>query len=443
MSSESETDALSTDELREVWNVLSVSERIDGLRCLELAEARSFFSELTAVDRATILLDMTTDERSEWLESLEVVEVVKLVDVVGEADRGLLLLTLPPETHQEVQALLNEAAAAEPEPAPAPIESSFLDMADVTSAQVQIYKTAGKNVIRIEQIEPGCWINLINPSQRIMERLAAKLEIDTDVLTAALDEEERPRLSVENQALLVIVDVPTTAKEGKLDIYTTIPLAIIVTSEWVVTVCLRGDTLLDDFFSGKVRGFHTEDATRFLLQILHRTATLYLKHLRAIDRMAHRIEEDLHGSLKNEELIQLLKLEKSLVYFSTSLKSNETMIERLARLHTGKLNEIDEELMADVLVEHKQASEMANISLNVLTGTMDAFASVISNNLNLVMKVLTSVTIILAIPTMVASFFGMNVDMPLQGAHAFQIIVAIALGGAITAIFLLWRGRML
>jgi magnesium transporter len=443
MSAEPDTDALTTDELREVWNVLSVSERIDGLRCLDTLEARAFFAELTAVDRATLLLDMSSEERSDWLESLEVIEVVRLVDVVGEADRGLILLTLPPATHQEVTALLQEAAAAEAAPVIAPVESSFLDMADVTSAQVQIYKTVGKNVLRIEQIEPGCWINLINPGQRIMERLAAKLEVDTDVLTAALDEEERPRLSVENQALLVIVDIPTTAKEGKLDIYTTIPLAIIVTSEWVVTVCLRSDTLLDDFFTGKVRGFHTEDATRFLFQILHRTATLYLKHLRAIDRMAHRIEEDLHGSLKNEELIQLLKLEKSLVYFSTSLKSNETMIERLVRLNTGKLNETDEELMADVLVEHKQASEMANISLNVLTGTMDAFASVISNNLNLVMKVLTSVTIVLAIPTMISSFFGMNVDIPLHGAYAFHIVVAIAFGGALFAVVLLWRGRML
>jgi magnesium transporter len=443
---ESESDALSTEELREAWIVLSVSERLDGLRCLDTVEARDFFSELTAVERATLLLDMSTEERSTWLETLDPIEVVELVDVVGDTDRGLILLTLPPATHEEVKALLQEAKEEQPEAPEAqeqPSTPGFLEMADVTSAQVHIFKSLGRDIVQVDRIEPGTWINLVNPSQRVTARLASMLDIDVDVLNAALDEEERPRVSVEDNALLIIIDVPTIAKEGSLDLYTTIPLAMIVSSNWVVTVCLRGDTLLEDFSSGLVRGFSTDNPIRFLLQVMHRSATRYLKYLRSIDRTSHRIEEELHGSLKNKELIQLLKLEKSLVYFSTSLKSNEAVIERLVRLQSGKLNEVDQELLDDVIVEHKQALEMANIYSNILTGTMDAFASVISNNLNIVMKVLTSVTIVLAIPTMVASFFGMNVGLPFSGPHAFQFVVAIAGGGAALAILLLWRGKML
>jgi magnesium transporter len=441
MYAEPDSNALTAEELQEAWIVLSVAERIDGLRCLELAVARAFFGELSAVERATLLLDMPSEERAEWLGSLEAVEVVELVDVVSDADRGLLLLTLPPATHEEVAAILDQSAVEEPPELATP--PSSLDMADVTSAQLQVYKTAGREVLRLDHLEPGAWLNLVNPSQREMARLAVKLGIDMDVLKAALDEEERPRLSVEDGALLIIVDVPTTAKEGSLDLYTTIPLAIIVTPQCTVTVCLRGDTLMEDFAEGRVRGFSSENSTRFVLQILHRGATRYLQYLRAIDRTAHRIEEELHGSLKNKELIQLLKLEKSLVYFSTSLKSNEVVLERLVRMQSGKLSELDQELMDDVLIEHKQALEMANIYSNILTGTMDAFASVISNNLNIVMKVLTSVTIVLAIPTMVASFFGMNVGLPPLGPHAFNWVVTMAVGGAGTAILLLWRGKML
>lgn len=440
MPVEPDTEALSAEELREAWNVLSVSERIDGLRCLETPEARDFFAALSAVERATLLLDMSTEERTGWLESLEAVEVVELVDVVSDADRGLLLLTLPPSIHLEVAAILKELPEDTPPAQPTP---SFLDMADVTSAQVQIYKSVGKDVVRVEKLEEGSWINLVNPSQRVTTRLAEKLELDVDVLRAALDEEERPRISLEDGALLIIVDVPTTAKEGSLDLYTTIPLAVIIKPGFMVTVCLRGDTLLDDFASGRVRGFTTDNSIRFLLQMLHRTATRYLQYLRSIDRTSHRIEEELHGSLKNKELIQLLKLEKSLVYFSTSLKSNEAVLERLVRMQTGKLGEVDQELLDDVLVEHKQALEMANIYSNILTGTMDAFASVISNNLNIVMKVLTSVTIVLAIPTMISSFFGMNVNIPLTGPHSFQLVMAMAVGASAVAILLLWRGKML
>jgi len=201
------------------------------------------------------------------------------------------------------------------------------------------------------------------------------------------------------------------------------PLGIIITENQIVTVSLNENYVINDFIERKNKTFYTYKKTRFLLQILYKTSKLYLQYLRHIDKTSDKIECKLHKSLKNQELIQLLELEKSLVYFSTSLKSNEIVLEKIQRFNPVKLYPEDTELLEDVIIENKQAIEMANIYSNILTGTMDAYASVISNNLNIVMKFLTSVTIIMALPTMVASFFGMNVDNPLENVpHAFAII---------------------
>jgi magnesium transporter len=292
------------------------------------------------------------------------------------------------------------------------------------------------------EIAPGTWINVVNPSVADIARLATPFEIETDFLKAALDEEERPRIEVEDGSTLIIVDLPALARDGALDVYTTVPLGIVLTRGSVVTVCLRADTILQDFLHGRVRGFSTDQRTRFVLQILHRSATRYLQYLRSIDKASHRIEQELQSSMKNKQLIQLLKLQKSLVYFETSLKSNELVLEKLMRVENLRSFPEDRELLEDVIIENKQALEMANIYSNILTGTMDAFASIISNNLNIVMKVLTSVTIVLAIPTMVSSFFGMNMPLPLEGPLAFLAVVSIAGAGCITAGVLLWRSRM-
>jgi magnesium transporter len=191
-----------------------------------------------------------------------------------------------------------------------------------------------------------------------------------------------------------------------------------------------------------VRGFFTDQRTRFVLQILYRSATRYLQYLRSIDKASHRIEQELQSSMKNKELAQLLKLEKSLVYFETSLKSNELVLEKLMRVENVRSIPEDRELLEDVIIENKQALEMANIYSNILSGTMDAYASIIANNLNIVMKVLTAVTIVLAIPTMVSSFFGMNVPLPLEGPLAFVSVASIAVAGCVVAVVLLWRNRM-
>jgi magnesium transporter len=289
---------------------------------------------------------------------------------------------------------------------------------------LQMYKSIDTGMITLDKVEDGAWINLTNPSPQEILYVSNDLNIPVDHIKAALDEEERPRIEVDEGCTLVLIDIPvpdTTLPEGGT--YYTMPLGIIITENHIVTVSLKENYVINDFIERKTKTFYTYKKTRFLLQILYKSSKLYLQDLRHIDRTSDKVESKLHKSLKNQELIQLLELEKSLVYFSTSLKSNEMVLEKIQRFNLVKMYPEDTELLEDVIIENKQAIEMANIYSNILTGTMDAYASVISNNLNIVMKFLTSVTIIMALPTMVASFFGMNVDNPLENVpHAFAII---------------------
>lgn len=288
---------------------------------------------------------------------------------------------------------------------------------------LKIYKSIKNELVSLEKIEKGAWINLINPTENEIIDVAEKLKIPIEHIKAALDEEERARIEVDEDCTVVLIDIPVISPTSELGIFYTIPLGIIINSLNIVTISLHDNLITQAFVENKVKSFWTFKKTRFLLQILYRNSRLYLQDLRNIDKASNIIENRLHKSLKNEELIQLLELEKSLVYFSTSLTSNEIVLEKIQRGNLIKMYPDDLELLEDVIIENKQAIEMANIYSNILTGTMDAYASVISNNLNIVMKFLTSVTIIISIPTMVASFFGMNVGNPLESIpHAFAII---------------------
>lgn len=307
---------------------------------------------------------------------------------------------------------------------------------------IEIFKTVNGEILRTDSFEEGVWVNLVDPDEAEINRVVENLKVEADYLKAALDEEERARLESDNGQTLILVDIPVVEKEGKMNVYTTIPLGIILIKHIIITVCLKDDTILNDFISNKVKAFFTQYKTRFILQILHRNATRYLQYLKHIDKTSNRIEQDLHKSMKNKELIQMLKLEKSLVYFSTALKANELVLEKLLKFEHIKNYPEDTDLLEDVIIENKQAIEMANIYSNILTGTMDAFASVISNNVNIVMKFLTSVTIVMAIPTMVSSFFGMNVDIPLTHHYSFWIVLAISLALCSIAIFVLYKKKM-
>ncbi len=277
---------------------------------------------------------------------------------------------------------------------------------------ISIYKTLDETgtLQAVDTIEPGCWINIVAPSDEDLLLISKKTGVSLDYLRAALDEEETSRIDIEDNNLLVIVDIPFTEMEDNSLTYDSYPLSIIHTESTIITVCLKNSKILTDFIDGKVKSFFSFKRSRFILQILYRIASYYLLYLRQIDKKSVMIEQKLHKSMKNKELIQLLSLEKSLVYFSTSLKANEITLEKMLKLELLQKYPEDQDILEDVIIENKQAIEMANIYSNILSGTMDAFASVISNNLNIVMKLLASLTIVMAIPNIVFSSFGMNVN---------------------------------
>jgi len=291
---------------------------------------------------------------------------------------------------------------------------------------IEIFKTLEDGIHQIDKIEDGCWVAMTNPSATELLQISEKCNIDIDHLRAPLDEEERSRIEVENNYTLILVDIPTMEERNNKDRYVTIPLGIIVAEHVIITICLEETKVLKGFMDGRVRDFFTYKKTRFILQILYKNATVFLQYLRIIDRKSLDIEHKLHISTKNRELIELLELEKSLVYFTTSLRSNEVVLEKMLKIDSIKQYAEDTELLEDVIIENKQAIEMANIYSGILSGTMDAFASVISNNLNIVMKFLTTVTIVMSIPTMIASFFGMNVKgIPFgESNYGFYIVMA-------------------
>ena len=289
---------------------------------------------------------------------------------------------------------------------------------------LSIHKTLNGKMTRLEAIQDGCWVNLTYPSEDELNTVAATLAVEPSFLRAALDEEETSRIDVEDGQTLIIIDVPAVEKEDAV-VYSTLPLGIIVTEKHIITVCLKESAIIKDFQDGLVKNAETQKRTSFILYLLLRVAKRFLQYLKQIDKIYNYMERQLYKSQRNKELIQLLDLEKSLVYFNTSLKANEVTLEKILRGRIITLYEEDHDLLEDVLIEVRQAIEMANIYSSIISGMMDAFASVISNNLNVVMKVLTSITILLTIPNIVFGFYGMNVaGLPLDQFFWFPLVVA-------------------
>lgn len=302
------------------------------------------------------------------------------------------------------------------------------------------YKTINNAIVRVDTITEGCWVNAVSPTVEEINFLTNELNVDRDFVSAALDEEESSRIETEDDQTLIIIDTPLAITEGKNTlVYTTMPIGIIVTQTNVVTVCLNETSAITDIANGFVKNVQTGMKTRFLLTLLLRIAQSFLIRLKHINKMSSHFENELHKSMKNKELIQLLGLEKSLVYFSTSLKANEITLEKILRGRVIKLYEEDQELLEDVLIEFKQAIEMSNIYSSILSGTMDAFASIISNNLNIVMKLLTIITTLMAIPTMIFSYYGMNVSFGWTPAWWMILSACVLLVGV--SGFFLWRKR--
>ena len=292
---------------------------------------------------------------------------------------------------------------------------------------LSIYKTIDGKMQRLDAIQDGCWVNLTYPSEDELNTVAATLGVEPTFLWAALDEEETSRVDTEEDQTLIIIDVPAVEKDEAV-VYSTLPLGIIVTEKHIITVCLKESSIIKDFQDGLVRNAVTQKRTQFILYMLLQVAKRFLQYLKQIDKIYNYMERQLYKSQRNKELIQLLDLEKSLVYFNTSLKANEVTLEKILRGRIITLYEEDHDLLEDVLIEVRQAIEMANIYSSIISGMMDAFASVISNNLNVIMKVLTSITILMTVPNIVFGFYGMNVaNLPLDHFWWVPLLISVAI----------------
>ena len=311
----------------------------------------------------------------------------------------------------------------------------------------KMYRTSMETNITEETNEfiKGNWINMVSPSEEEIKEVCENIHIQEDFIRYALDSEEKARIDVEDDdnTILFIIDTPIMEIESGEKIYSTTPIGVIfVRDDYILTVSLNKNPILEDFSKKKMKNIITYKKSRMLLQLFYLNSEIFLNLLRKLNKETEIAENVLKNSMKNKALLKLLSLEKGLVYFTTSLKANEVVMEKTMRGNLIKLYDEDEDILEDAIIENKQAIEKAKIYRDILTGTMDAYASIISNNLNGVMKYLTSITIILAIPTMIASYWGMNVAVPMQNNPlGFVIIVLISiLIGVVVSIWLKKKG---
>ncbi len=298
---------------------------------------------------------------------------------------------------------------------------------------------------KIKEFKPGSWISLVNPSEEEIKKVCKNLKIEDEFIRYPLDFEEQARIDVDDDMTLFVIDVPVLEENDGVKTYTTMPLGLIVVrDEYFISVSLRKNRIIDSFEKGKIKGMYTYKKTRFLLQILYLNASYFLIDLKKINREVENTVQILKESMKNKELIQLLNLENSLVYITTSLKANELVMEKTSRGKILKSYEEDDEILEDAIIENRQAMEMGKIYSDILSGTMDAYASIISNNLNVVMKLMTSITLVVSVPTLIASIWGMNVQLPFAtNPYGFAIISGISVALSLIAFIWLKKKDML
>lgn len=315
---------------------------------------------------------------------------------------------------------------------------------------LKIYKTSSNSELEeldITQADNHSWIKLIKPTEEELKQVSDFTSCPSDLLSAALDENEHSRIELEDDFILIIINIPFIVSKNKYD---TIPIGIIFSNTFFITICLRENKVLDFFEAENSKKFSTKKRANFLFTLFLKNAEYFLRYMRFINNITDELEFSLRKSMKNKSLFQLFEIERSLVYFITALKDNNVVTEKLLRLRKNKnlqelitIDEDDEELLEDAIIENRQAIEMVEMHSNILGGMMDAFASIISNNLNIVMKFLTSITIILAIPTMIASFWGMNVDVPFRDhPGGFVYVVVIAFVVSFLSFWGLWKKNL-
>jgi len=309
---------------------------------------------------------------------------------------------------------------------------------------ITIHKTVDGKLTPIDHLDFDCWVNLINPSQEEMQRISILLGVPLDHLSDPLDADERARLEMEDGVLLLVIRVPLENEADPRVPYQTLPIGVVITPTAVITVCRSERDLVTEVLNGRTRIVDTAQRLRFAIHLMQRTALMYLRCLKDINRRSDVIEQRLQLSPRNQELIDLLGIEKSLVYFATSLKANDIIMDKVLRIRSVQLSEEETDLLEDAITENRQAIGMTNIYTDILSGTMDAFASIISNNMNTVMKFLTGFTIIMMIPNIISGVYGMNITLPFQhDAHAFSIVSAMSAGACLLAWLVFIKKRWL
>ncbi|MCX7847506.1 MAG: magnesium transporter CorA family protein [bacterium] len=310
---------------------------------------------------------------------------------------------------------------------------------------IAFYTACEQGIVPVAELPAASWINLTNPTYEELHTVSQSLSLSLELLSDALDIDERARCEAGDNYFMIIIRIPVHDTAGPHVMFYTVPLGIVITPTLVITVCRRESDVLDSFIHNKIRGANPAHCRRFVLQIFLRTALVYLRDLKEINTNASLVQEKLHRSMVNKHLLGLLALEKSLVFFTTSLRSNELMIERLRKTPFFSLDPQEQDLFEDVAVENRQAIEMANIYNNILAGMMDAFASIINNNVNAVLKLLTSITIIVAWPTLIFSMYGMNVKLPFQEPQesylGFSIVMIFSIVSTIALVYVFIKRR--
>ena len=294
-----------------------------------------------------------------------------------------------------------------------------------------IYKTTEQGLEQLDSVANGSWIKVVDPTADEIQRLA-NWGVDADYINYSLDLDEMPRIERDDEYTFILIRIPHRQPDNDIP-YITIPLGILIKGNMVVTICLHEKDMFKVLANGKYRLLKTGKRYRFALYIFLETATRYLTHLREINRITESLEDQLQKSTRNREVLELLKYQKSLTYFATALRSNEVMMERVQRMQIFNYYDDDQELLEDVLTENQQAIQMTSINTEILSSMMDAFASIISNNLNGVMKGLAAITIIINVPAVVAAFFGMNVALPGE-SHPLAFLGVFGISFALTAL---------
>jgi magnesium transporter len=427
-----------TDEIREFCAVTPPDIAAEFLGALTRDEQHTILKLLEPEARSLVFGHFDEDSKLPLLEVLPDDEAVEILAKMPDEARLDFLERVPDVQQARLREVLQRAPIEDAKPvldtlddvliteaAPPVEELTAEEIAAEVRQHLEAFRMVRGKVEPAPRIERGCWVNVIEPDKDNLPLIAAHFKIPTDFLTAALDLDETARIESEDNATLFILKVPYFDERNTDVLYFTIPIGIILVDGLIITICPKKNSVLHDFIDNKVRNI--AGGHRFILQLILRATLLYLRYLKQLNHAANIVQKKLEQESRNKQLIKLFNIEKSLVYFTTSLKSNILMLDRVKRLRALQLDDQNESLLEDIFTECKQAIEMAGIYSDILSGMMDAFASVISNNLNLVMRMLTSLTIIITIPVLVASFYGMNVPLPFaKEPWAFLFVIGLS-----------------